>query len=66
MIRIKVRIDGKWTITDKFLDTDIESALDVYNERPTPRMLVTRKGIAHKQYTDNGFRYVGGPGLLEN
>ena len=59
MLRIKVRVNGKWTVVDKFDDDDKWNALDAYNGAPVPKMLISSKGIVHKQYTDNGFIYVG-------
>jgi len=59
MLRIKVRVNGKWTVVDKFEDEDKWNALDAYNGAPTPKMLISNAGVVHKQYTDNGFIYVG-------
>lgn len=57
MLRIKVRVNGKWTIIDKYMDDDKWLALDAYNGAPTPKMLISDKGIVHKQFSDNGFIY---------
>lgn len=62
MFRIKVRLDGRWVMVARGLDA--VDAIDVYNDAPTPRMLIGPKGIVHKQYSNNGFVYSGGPGLL--
>jgi hypothetical protein len=59
MLRIKVRVNGKWTVVDKFEDEDKWKALDAYNGAPTPKMLISNNGVVHKQYTDNAFIYVG-------
>lgn len=63
MFKVKVRIDGKWMYVAKTYD--VQDAIDIYNDSPTPRMLIGNR-ILHKQYTDNGFVYTGGPGLLED
>lgn len=66
MLKIKVRTEsGKWIQVAQFHNEDIEAALDTYNSAPTPRMLIGRK-ILHKQYTNNGFIYTGGPGMVKN
>lgn len=55
MFRIKVRREGKWTLW--FTTADFDEVIEQYNNAPVPRMLINGKGIAHKQYTDNGFVY---------
>ena len=58
MFRIKVRIDGKWYTHMETADK--VAALAVYNTCGYfPRMFIGPKGIQHKQYTKNGFRYNG-------
>lgn len=59
MLRIKVKHNGKWTVIDKFADEDKWAALDAYNGAPVPKMFISDQGILHKQYSDNGFIYVG-------
>lgn len=55
MYRIKVRVNDKWTVIDKFMDTDFQDAIVAYNGCPTPKMLIGSLGVIHKQYTDNGY-----------
>lgn len=61
MYRIRVRgVDGKWYthyVTYAYRDAIVE-----YNRAPVPKMFIDgasdkKKGILHKQYTDNGFVY---------
>lgn len=58
MFRIKVRIDGKWYMFHE--GADKSEALVAYNQCGYfPKMFIGPKGIQHKQYTKNGFRYNG-------
>lgn len=57
MFRIRIRENGKWTTV--FTTADKWEALDKYNDSPVPKMLVAKEGIVHKQYSENGFIYVG-------
>jgi hypothetical protein len=57
LFRIKIKRDGKWTTIEKTWNK--WEALDSYNGTPTPKMLTCSKGIIHKQYSDNGFIFVG-------
>ena len=57
LFRIKIKRDGKWVTIEKTFDQ--WEALDSYNGTPTPKMLTCKKGIIHKQYSDNGFVYIG-------
>lgn len=59
MFSIKIKHEGKWTVVDKFHDEDKWSALDAYNGAPVPKMLTIDGKIIHRQYSDNGFLYVG-------
>jgi hypothetical protein len=56
-MKIKVRVNGKWTMLAT--DLDYDEALELYNDSPVPRMLLGAEGIIHKQYSDNGFIYSG-------
>lgn len=60
MLKIKIKHGNKWVTIDKFHDEDKWLALDCYNGAPTPKMLTFDGKIIHKQYSDNGFIYVGG------
>lgn len=55
MFRVKVRREGKWTMW--FTTADFDEVIEQYNAAPVPKMLITGKGIAHKQYTPNNFYY---------
>jgi hypothetical protein len=58
MYRIKVRYDGVWELVAAFDSEQREDAIAFYNECPVPKMFLAKgapKGIAHKQYTNNGF-----------
>ena len=62
LFKIKVRRDNKWVIVERTHDSN--EALNMYNSSPVPRMLVVdgdghHNKIVHKQYSDNGFLYVG-------
>ena len=57
MFKIKVRVSGKWIMVERCVS--FEDAIEAYNDLPTPRMLIGPKGIVHKQYSNNGFKYVG-------
>lgn len=59
MFRIKIKHNGKWITADKFDESDKWNALDSYNGAPTPKMLMMGGRIIHKQYSDNGFIYIG-------
>lgn len=58
MFRIRIRHEGTWVTIDKFHDEDKWNALAAYNNAPVPKMLISSKGIVHKQYSDNGFIYL--------
>jgi hypothetical protein len=56
--RIKVRYGEVWELVAKFDHDQREDAIAFYNACPVPRMLLCAgapKGVAHKQYSDNGF-----------
>lgn len=60
MYRIKVRREGKWIPVATV--ADFGEACDIYNSQPVPRILTGPggdRGILHKQYSDNGFKYNG-------
>lgn len=62
LFKIKVRREDKWTVVERTYDSG--EALKMYNSSPVPRMLVIdgeghHNRIIHKQYSDNGFIYVG-------
>ena len=62
LFKIKIRRENKWVIVDRTYDSG--EALNMYNSSPVPRMLVVdgdgyHNKIVHKQYSDNGFIYVG-------
>ena len=52
---VKIKGATKWSYFAQTMS--FARALDIYNDAPTPRMLIGPKGIMHKQYSSDGFVY---------
>jgi hypothetical protein len=58
VVRVKtVDASGNWYTVSKHFNWD--AAVESYNATATPKMIVTRTKVAHKQFTNNGFVYNG-------